>query len=63
VKDQALSQCLVAGNLDQVAATKGLHQRCRFVHQRAQVGGLDLPALDQLADHELGVGVDEEAVV
>lgn len=26
-------------------------------------GNLDLPALVQLADHELGVGVDEQAVV
>ncbi len=54
---------LVAGNLDQVAAAKGLHQAGSLVHQGAQVGRLDLPALGQLADDELGVGVDQQAVV
>ena len=53
---------LVAGHLDQIAAAEGSHQRCRFVHQGAKVGSFDLPALGQLADHELGIGVDEEAV-
>ena len=53
---------LVAGHLDQIAAGEGSHRRCRFVHQGAKIGSLDLPALGQLADHELGIGVDEEAV-
>ena len=53
---------LLAGDLDQVAAAKGLDQRRCLVDQRAQVGRLDLPTLGQLAYQELGVGVDEKAV-
>ncbi len=49
------------GNLDQVTATKGSYQARYLVHQRAQVGCLDLPLLGQLADQER-VGVDEKAV-
>jgi hypothetical protein len=45
--------------------------QCRFVvQQRAQacpeksrrIGGLDLPALGPLADHELGICMDHDAV-
>jgi len=53
---------LVAWDLDQVAAAEGLDQAGRLVDQGPQVGGLDPPALGQLADQELGVGVDQEAV-
>jgi hypothetical protein len=53
---------VVGGGLDQVAADEGLHEARCPVHQRAEVRCLDLPALGELPDHELGVGVNEEAV-
>lgn len=61
---------LVARNLDQacpersrrITEAKDLQERRRLVHNRSQIGGVDLPALGQLADHELGVGVNEGAV-
>ena len=53
----------VARDLDEIAAAKGLHQRRHLVHQRAKIRGLDFPALGQLADDELGVGVDQQAVL
>jgi len=54
---------LSARDLDQVAAAEGLHQGPGLIHERPQVRGLDLPALSQLTNDELRVGVDEEAVV
>ena len=50
---------LVARDFEQVAAAECLHQPLRLVDQRTQVGGLDLPALGHLPDHELRVGMDQ----
>ena len=44
---------LVARDLDQATAAKGLDEGGCLVDQRAQVGRLDLPAPGQLADQQL----------
>jgi hypothetical protein len=44
---------LVPGHLDQIAAAERMHQAPGFIDQRAQVRGLDLPALGQLTNDEL----------
>ena len=54
---------LLARDLDQVTAAKGPDQRRGLVHQWTEVGCFHLPALGTLADYELGVGVDQQAVV
>jgi len=45
-----------------ITAAKGLDEGGYLIDQRAQVGRLDVPALGELADQEMGVGVDEAAV-
>lgn len=76
--DQALTRGLVAQDahnlfachLDYVAPTERRDQCLRFIHERAQacpersrrIRRLDLPALRQLADQELGVGANGDAV-